>query len=296
MWLIGGLLAGAVVLSLARQRPRGDGEELLRAMEEKTPLRTALMVFDYHPEADPSETRPSGSVGENSKFEIRNLNQVPNSNVPMAENSEPRSSVGNVVRRGTGALPGGLQADASQHWMVWREAGGGGEFTWRWVKTGENPLRQALAGESQKRVTRALRRMGYYEDAVRGAIRSAMAELDDMTDEMLFMAWVRADRAVMAETEKLTRAVREGLLLVARENGGPVVVFEVQGQVIYLLPVDGSEAGKNEADTWVTLEAFRDGRMAWRGTLRLLRHPTPATVQAIATRVAREPAMNRKEE
>jgi len=246
MWLIVGLLAGAVVLSLVRQQPLKEGEELLRAMEEKKTLRTAMMVFDYRP-------------GETEKV-----------------------VVDETVRRGMGTMPGGLQADAGQRWMVWR----GGEFIWREMKEGENPLRVALGGDVQKVVARAVHRMGYYDDAVWGMIRSAMAELDAMTDEALLMAWVRADRGMMAEADELPRAVREGLLLAVRENGGAMVVFEVGGEVVYLLPMEGGE------DTWVTLEAFREGRMVWRGTLRMQGRPAAEVVRGIAARVAREAVMN----
>lgn len=232
-WLISGLIAATVILSLVRQRPQKDGEELLRAMEAKAPLRTAMMVFDYQLE----EVELEGA------------------------------------ERGLGMLLGGLQMEA----LVWR----GGEFTWR---RDNNPLRESLGDGTQKTVAQALYRMGYYDDAVRGAIREAMAQLDAMTDETLFMAWVRADRAMMAEMEELPRAVREGLLLVSRRNGGPVVVFEVRGEVVYLLPLDGA----NGKDTWVMMEAFRDGRLTWTGTLRLLGHPPPAMVRAIAAHVARE--------
>jgi hypothetical protein len=105
-----------------------------------------------------------------------------------------------------------------------------------------------------------------------------------MEDEELLLAWLRADRGVMAETDDVVRAVREGLLLMAREGDGPVIVFERKGQRVYLFP----SARQTERSVWVDMESYREGELVWTGVLRMDGEVEPRQVRQMAVRMAEE--------
>src|ERR1035437_173034 len=224
MWTLAAVIAGAVVLSFFGKQPRPVGDELRAAMETKQPrLRGALILVG----AVPGELEATGPE---------------------------------TFQRGGGALPGiGVAAPAAdQRWVRWK----GGEFSWR--TSAKPPLREAIAvgSESRKGMARALSVAGYYGDVAELAMRTAKSDLDKMGDEEMFLAWLGADSGTLEQCETLARATREGLLLVARQNPGPVVSFASGKENLYLLPADNGESG---ASTWVTMEAYEGGKLRWIG-------------------------------
>jgi hypothetical protein len=127
----------------------------------------------------------------------------------------------------------------------------------------------------------------YYSEAARQMLADASADLLRMSDEELFLAWLRADRAMMGQQEQISRGVREGLLLCARENRGPAVVFLSGEERVYLLPLDGKPEPTPGA-TWVQMEAYKDGRLQWTGLLRMAGAMEPERLRLIAARMAQE--------
>jgi hypothetical protein len=127
--------------------------------------------------------------------------------------------------------------------------------------------------------------MGYYRGGVEEVVEKAVSELEAMSDEELLLAWLRADRGVMAETDDVERAVREGLLLMARDGKGPVLVFERNGGLrVYLFPL----VQREQDAVWVQMEGYRDGDLVWTGVLRMEGEVEPEKVREMAVRMAEE--------
>jgi len=252
-WTFVAAVVGLILLSLWRGKPTTAGGELLNTIERQNgPRPTALLLLDYVPDA----------AGLSA---ARALN----------------------VDRGAGALPGwGMEPLAGQHWVRGKAV----ELVWRpmaALKKGEQELQQEIAGPAKTHLAQALGEMGYFQDGVQTVLSRAQAELDALSDEELFLAWVRADRAVMEESDDLARATREGLLLLARKNGGPVVMFSVGDMHVYMLPLE------ENAGVRVQLEGYEKGRMQWTGILRMDGRPSAQEVREMAVRVAQEVAQER---
>jgi hypothetical protein len=165
------------------------------------------------------------------------------------------------------------------------------EFVWRKMLKGEQPLRVALGGGEGRssggagELDYAMSMMGYYRGGVEEVVEKAVSELEAMSDEELLLAWLRADRGVMAETDDVERAVREGLLLMARDGEGPVLVFERKGGLrVYVFP----EVHREQDAVWVQMEGYRGGDLVWRGVLRMEGEVEPEKVREMAVRMAEE--------
>jgi hypothetical protein len=206
---------------------------------------------------------------------------------------ELQSALPNPPQRGAGDLPGlgspPRLAPSNQQWARCPA----GDFIWRTPARADQPLRQAIAPTSpaHNAVAHALTAAGYLGDIAELALRNATSDLDRLSDEELFLAWLTADRAVLAQSEDLARAAREGLLLLARDTPGPAIVFTVGKQNVYLLPIADNSAGSPPSDrtsTWLALESYQAGMLQWIGTVRLEGAPFPARARLLAARLAQE--------
>ena len=171
------------------------------------------------------------------------------------------------VERGAGPAPGlGIEptASADQHWIRVLDA------TLFWPRPKE--LRAALP--------EAISRMRDLLDAP--ALSAAVRQLQNLTDEQLFLAWIHADRGVLSELSDATDAAQQALLLESGQNRGPVLTFPVGDEHVYLLP------DENTADaTWCDLAVFKnDGSLEWCAVLRLDAFPPPQHVRTMAVLLA----------
>ena len=188
------------------------------------------------------------------------------------------------LRRGVGGLPEEGVAAGEQHWAMGTDV----EFAWEAGEAARRhePLRGAIAegGAARAAMLDALGSIGYFQQPAQEILQKGAAALDALNDEDLFLTWLRADRAIMAGTDDLQRATREGLLLAGRRNDGPAILFTSGGQHVYLLPMDGAAgrgAGHVGADGSVCPAPVEMDRRAADGRL-----PRAPRVRAMAARMA----------
>ncbi|HUO09137.1 MAG TPA: hypothetical protein VM008_12595 [Phycisphaerae bacterium] len=176
----------------------------------------------------------------------------------------------NGLSQGLGAAPGlGLQPAvvANQHWIRCEDA------TLYYPTT--ETLRASLPAAAER-----LQQIA--DDQL--AITAALDQLQKRSDEKLFLDWLHADRGVLAELNNPTAAAAQALLLLARQNPGPVLAFTIGTNHVYLLP----DAPTPDA-TWCTLAAFdQNEKQLWTATLRLDNVPPPEHVRAMAVFLAQE--------
>ncbi len=173
------------------------------------------------------------------------------------------------VEHGAGPAPGlGVEptAVADQHWIRILDA------TLFWPR--EKNIRTALPN--------ALSQLHDLLDAP--TLSTAAARLQNLADEQLFLAWIHADRGVIAETNAPTDAAQQAILLETAQSPGPVLTFPVADHNVYLLP------DENTADaTWCDLVVFKkDGSLEWCAVLRLDAFPPPQHVRTMAVLLAEE--------
>ena len=133
-------------------------------------------------------------------------------------------------------------------------------------------------------VQKAMRDAGYFDSAVHAAMVRASEEINQLSDEQLMDSWIRADKAVLAQTDDWTRAIREALLLVTRPVDGPIVCFTRHDMHAYLLP--GNKDGDRVSCPFDTYDS--KGQMQIQGLLRIDGNPTPERVRTLAVRMLDE--------
>jgi hypothetical protein len=262
LWLmiLGGLVATSLMFSALHPAHKTLGAQILESLDRRQKVRGAIELVDYEP----------------------NLNIV-------------GASADESWKMGEGSLPGrGIPGTLDGRWID----APGIQFTWRanhWKPRDDpqgesiDPLRNSLARgtEGEHRVRSAL--SGSDVETVERRLDEAIAAFAGMNDESLMQAWLRADRAVLEESDEWSPAVREALLLESRPMLGPVVVLDAEGHA-YLVPLEGSEPGTG----WLEIDAYdRSGRLAWSGVLRVDGpgegvRADPAKVRQIAVRVILE--------
>lgn len=241
------VLLAAVLFSLVRARPVVVGEGFLAVLDgSHTRMRGAILLVDYSPD----------EVGV-------------------------ERAAGQITERGDGAADDyGVHgpSDASQHWVKTADA----TFSWRRLVGGMG-LRGAIR-EAVPRLSLAIAHGALDDGETDRAVKSALVAIDGMSDEALFLAWVNADRGVLAQMAGRREAVRESLLLLAMSDPGPILTFNVNGHPVYIVP---EESTKEVA--WCRLESFdAGGGLMWEGVLRVAGRPKAERVRTVAVMMAAE--------
>jgi hypothetical protein len=172
------------------------------------------------------------------------------------------------VEQGTGPAPGlGFEpaSTADQHWLRIHDA----TLFWpRW-----KGIRASLPGG-----------LAQLRDVIDPAVLSAAAaRLQQLSDEQLFLAWIHADRGVIAELNDPTVAAEQALLLATAQGVGPILTFPIADHHVYLLPDHKSAAA------WCDPIVFdTEGRLTWCGTFRIDDSPAPEHVRTMAVLLTEE--------
>ena len=173
------------------------------------------------------------------------------------------------VQQGAGPAPGlGVEpaATVDQHWLRIHDA------TLFWPR--EKNIRAALPN--------ALAQLHDLIDAI--TLSTAADHLQKLTDEQLFLAWIHADRGVIAELNDPTAAAEQALLLAAAQSPGPILTFPIADHHVYLLPDE-----KLADAVWCDLVLFDpDGTLTWCAVLRIDGSPAPQHVRTMAVLLTEE--------
>ncbi len=116
------------------------------------------------------------------------------------------------------------------------------------------------------------------------AVASALFELAGLRDEALFLEWANADRGILEEARDCRSAARKALLLVAKDNPGPILACVIAGSHIYILPQPATSGA-----AWCELECFTStGELKWTGILHVIHNPPAERVRTLVAMFAEE--------
>ncbi len=253
--LLGGVVAISLILWVMHPTNPTIGSKLLTQLihaDERTPVRGAIELIDYVPDGDlPPPTPPDWKRGSGGLPGVDSLNQL-----------DPQHSF----------------------WIT----GPNFRFSWTLPPAIANPLRAALAEGSDPRNRLHTALAADDPVAVDKAIAQAAHDLAALSDEALFNAWLRSDREILAEQDQLDAAARQGLLLIARHGGEPIVTFHrTGGGNVYLVPLNSRTSA-----VWLEVDIFDvGGALAAGGVLQVNeKQPSipadPADVRKIAAQVS----------
>ncbi len=172
IWLPIGLMAAAVIVSMARVRPPTFGDKILAAMEKSSrTTRSAILLLDYSPD----ETAITKTMRE-------------------------------TLERGAG-LPSGFGLDSldttRKQWIKTSDA----LFFWS-SPQGPIPVRDSLEIAHQQLIILFAR--GPFDDAeTDAAFKVAFSQFNALSDESLFLAWANADQGVLSALDDRSSALRQ---------------------------------------------------------------------------------------
>jgi len=177
--------------------------------------------------------------------------------------------------RGIGAAPGyGVQptVTADQQWVQ-------GEDAMLFWHSGDSSALRASIADACRQLATALA-----DVETAASFDAAVADLNHLTDEALFLAWLDADRGVLAEIDDHPAALQQAILLLTWQTPGPVLAFNSGDNHIYVLPEEATHAA-----AWCRLEAYdHAGKQLWTGELRVDGSPSTEHVRTVAVIMAEE--------
>jgi hypothetical protein len=116
-------------------------------------------------------------------------------------------------------------------------------FTWQSRPSARDPLRDALAPDSSayQRVRTALATRGMLEHSIDRLLSEATTSLQALPDQQLLQEWLFADYESLLTDADTQTAVRDSLLLIAREERSPIITFALDKPIpaqIYLITLE----------------------------------------------------------
>jgi hypothetical protein len=177
--------------------------------------------------------------------------------------------------RGVGPASGyGFQptVTADQQWVQGQDS----LLFWR---AGDSNTLRASIGDARRQLAPALA-----DVETTASFDAAVADLNRLTDEALFLAWLDADHGVLAEIDDYPAALQQAILLLTRQTPGPVLAFNSGDNHVYVIPEEAAHGA-----AWCRLEAYdHGGKQLWTGELRVDGSPSTEHVRTMAVVMVEE--------